>query len=92
MSSVTYASGGAWEILGHKRHEAAFYAEHRQRRDEAIARGQDPYADYKKQVAEKRHIPRSERVWNKLTGKSSKGKNEAEADKSQKRDYWMEEW
>ncbi|KAI1849169.1 hypothetical protein JX265_012803 [Neoarthrinium moseri] len=69
-SSTGYAGTSGWEALGWKRHEESFYAEHRQRRDDAAARGEDPYAEYKRMVQEKRHVPRTERLWNKLTGKS----------------------
>jgi hypothetical protein len=50
--------------------DESFYAEQRQRREEAIARGEDPYADFKAKVDEKRHVPLAEKLWNKPPGKS----------------------
>jgi hypothetical protein len=87
MSAPAGSMGGCgWEVLGEKRHEESFYAEHRQRRDEAIARGEDPYAGFKQQVAARQSASRSGKLWNKLTGKDSGTGNESETTTTKKED------
>ncbi|KAM0811994.1 hypothetical protein AB5N19_14311 [Seiridium cardinale] len=73
---MSYASGAvstsAWAVVGQKRHVESFYAELQQHRDEALVRGENPYANYKRQLQEKPQVPYTERMWNRLTGKTSK--------------------
>ena len=73
--------GGAWAVASAdaERHDADFYAAAKKRREEAVARGEDPYAEFKEKVAAGRaagDLPRSEKLWRKLTGKD---KQQAEA-------------
>ncbi|KAK6842792.1 hypothetical protein PG995_001808 [Apiospora arundinis] len=69
--------GGAWAVMGADgdRHDDEFYAAAKKRREEAKARGEDPYAEFKQKVAAGRaagDLPQSEKIWRKLTGKDKK--------------------
>ncbi|KAK8113918.1 hypothetical protein PG999_005987 [Apiospora kogelbergensis] len=69
--------GGAYAVASAdaERHDDEFYVAAKKRRDEAAARGEDPYAEFKQKVAAGRaagDIPRSEKLWRKLTGKDKR--------------------
>ncbi|KAK7970002.1 hypothetical protein PG996_001557 [Apiospora saccharicola] len=69
--------GGAWAVASAnaERHDDEFYAAAKKRREEAIARGEDPYAEFKQKVADGRaagDMPQSEKLWRKLTGKDGR--------------------
>ncbi|KAH8197038.1 hypothetical protein TruAng_008789 [Truncatella angustata] len=82
MSAPVGSMGGSgWEIRGEKRHDESFYSEHRQRRDDAIARGEDPYAGYKKQVAERQSASHSGGLLGKLIGKGGSSGSKTTATK-----------
>jgi hypothetical protein len=51
-------------------HDPEFYEAKRREREAAIARGEDPYADFKKLVAERGHNSPIEKLYRRVTGKS----------------------
>ncbi|CAJ2504843.1 Uu.00g122370.m01.CDS01 [Anthostomella pinea] len=55
---VSNGSGGA--------HNREFYEEARKRRDASVARGQDPYADFKELVGKEGSDSRLERAWRRV--------------------------
>ncbi|MCJ1448542.1 MAG: hypothetical protein MMC23_009059 [Stictis urceolatum] len=73
-----------------QRHDEEFYEAAEKRRQEAIARGEDPYADFKKLVAERGHNSAFEILWRKLTRKGKTKTGEPAATGSRGRAEYAE--
>ncbi|KAI1496681.1 hypothetical protein F5X99DRAFT_399580 [Biscogniauxia marginata] len=68
MSDVSTGWGGAWCAYSRmsRDHDREFFEEARRRRDAAIARGDDPYADFKEMVGNRGGDARLERAWKRI--------------------------
>ncbi|KAI1488191.1 hypothetical protein F5X96DRAFT_646791 [Biscogniauxia mediterranea] len=68
MSDVSTGWGGAWCAYSRmsRDHDKEFFDEARRRRDAAIARGDDPYADFREMVGNKGGDARLERAWRRI--------------------------